>query len=115
MEEPLGRFREEAQERLTELALGILTLEQSPGAAEPLQQAFRAAHSLKGGARLAGLPEMEEVAQALEELLGALRSGQLAMSPSLGDLLLRAHDDLERMAIRRPSSSPQRGRAPASR
>src|SRR3972149_3113459 len=96
VEESLGRFRDEAQERLMELAQAILPLEQAPDVPQPVQQAFRAAPPLKGEARLAELGAVEEVAQALEELLGALRSGRLGMSASLGDLLLQAHDELER-------------------
>ncbi|HLC41954.1 MAG TPA: Hpt domain-containing protein, partial [Methylomirabilota bacterium] len=90
------RFIEEAQELLESLAESLLELERAGGAGEAIHDAFRAAHSLKGGARLAGFPQVEAVAQALEECLGQLRDGRLTFSAPLCDLLLRGVDEMKR-------------------
>jgi len=71
-------FVAEAAERLTALDAALLALE--GGAAGPdvqhhLSEAFRQAHTLKGGARAAGLPDVERIAHRLETVFERLRHG----------------------------------------
>ena len=71
-------FAAEAAERLAALDAALLALE--GGAAEPdvahhLSEAFRQAHTLKGGARAAGLPDVERVSHGLESAFERLRRG----------------------------------------
>jgi chemotaxis protein histidine kinase CheA len=74
----------EAVERLGALDAALLALEGGAGglqqppqgdAAHHLSEAFRQAHTLKGGARAAGLPEVERVAHGLESAFERLRKG----------------------------------------
>jgi two-component system chemotaxis sensor kinase CheA len=70
-------FVAEAAERLAALDAALLALE--GGASEPdshhLSEAFRQAHTLKGGARAAGLPDVERVSHGLESVFEGLRRG----------------------------------------
>jgi len=71
-------FVAEAAERLAALDAALLALE--GGAAGPdvqhhLSEAFRQAHTLKGGARAAGLPDVERIAHRLETVFERLRHG----------------------------------------
>ncbi|HTC80405.1 MAG TPA: response regulator [Acidimicrobiia bacterium] len=82
-------FVAEAVERLAALDAALLALE--GGVAEPdarglhqppqgdaahhLSEAFRQAHTLKGGARAAGLPDVERISHRLESVFERLRQG----------------------------------------
>ena len=69
-------FRMEAEERLAVLSQGLVALEGSarrPTAIEPL---MRAAHSLKGAARVVGLDAAVRVAHAMEDCLVAAQKGR---------------------------------------
>ncbi|HEV7686243.1 MAG TPA: Hpt domain-containing protein, partial [Acidimicrobiia bacterium] len=71
-------FSAEAAERLAALDAALLALEGGEGrglhqpldgeSAHHLGEAFRQAHTLKGGARAAGLPDVERVAHGLESV-----------------------------------------------
>jgi two-component system, chemotaxis family, sensor kinase CheA len=83
-------FVAEAAERLAALDTALLALEgdvvgpdarglhQPPGTDtnHHLTEAFRQAHTLKGGARAAGMPDVERVAHALESAFDRVRSGE---------------------------------------
>jgi len=86
-------FRMEAEERLAVLSQGLVALEEdaSPGAVEPL---MRAAHSIKGAARVVGLDSAVRVAHAMEDVLVAAQKGQIALPPASIDALLRGVDFL---------------------
>ncbi len=83
-------FRSEAQERLTTVSTTLLDLER---AAEPEQQqpiletVFREAHSLKGAARAVNLNDIETLCQAIENVFGALKKGEIPVSPEIFDTL----------------------------
>ena len=69
--DPYKYFRVEARELLDVLSRGLLELERS---AEPavVERLLRAAHTLKGAARVVGATEIGDVAHALEDELHAL-------------------------------------------
>ena len=93
----LATFRIEADEHLKATSAGLVELEKSPAAgryAEIVESVFREAHSLKGAARAVNLKEIESTCQPLESVLAALKSGQLAVSQPLFDLLYQTVDAL---------------------
>ncbi len=72
------------------LSNGILVLEQQPDyGCEPL---MRAAHSIKGAARIAGLDEIVQLAHAVEDFFSLLIKGQASFAASDADLLFQAVD-----------------------
>lgn len=93
--ELLATFKVEAEEHLATLDSGLLELERPGSEREALvHELFRAAHSLKGAARMVDLGEVERLAHAMEDLLGRLRDGSMEPGSRLVDLLLAATDGL---------------------
>lgn len=68
-------FREEARDHLAALEKGFLDLEAAQAEARRslIDSLFRHAHSLKSDAKVVGLGELKQAAQALEDLLDELR------------------------------------------
>jgi len=89
----LPRFTGEARDHLGRLAAGLAPLASGAGLdGETINELFRAAHTIKGSARMLKLTSIAETAHQLEEVLGALREGRTQPSPELGALLIRALD-----------------------
>jgi len=61
---------------------------------ETINTIFRSVHSIKGGAGAFGHEHLQSFAHHYESVLDDLRSGKLAMSPALLDVLLAAFDVL---------------------
>jgi two-component system sensor histidine kinase and response regulator WspE len=94
----LDLFRMEAESQGQLLVTGLLGLEQDPTAAEHLEACMRAAHSLKGAARIVGLPVGVRVAHVLEDCFVAAQQGRIAVGPEAGDRLLQGVELLMRIA-----------------
>ena len=92
MDEVLGCFLDEAREHLDAFADAVLRLERDPGAAGPVDDMFRAMHTVKGAAGFLALSGTEEVAHAAEDVLGLMRTGEARLTPGLASLLLAASD-----------------------
>ncbi len=69
-------FRTESEERLQHLDRGLLQLEQDPENQGILEELFRQAHSLKGEARMLGLPDIETIAHRFESILSRAKKGE---------------------------------------
>jgi two-component system chemotaxis sensor kinase CheA len=105
----IGKFSAEAQEHLQKLNEGVLQLERGQADADPstssgqalIADILRAAHTLKGSARMMGFKEINQVAHKLEDLLLEIKEGRLVASGPLCDLIFRALDtmDASRQAI----------------
>ncbi|MGZ2748108.1 hybrid sensor histidine kinase/response regulator [Burkholderia stagnalis] len=104
----LDLFREEAQTQAQALASGLLTLEHAPADAAALEACMRAAHSLKGAARIIDLPDGVDVAHAMEECFVAAQRGMLTLTPAHIDELLRGVDLLLRVGETDPATAVAR-------
>ncbi|WGS46611.1 hybrid sensor histidine kinase/response regulator [Burkholderia sp. JSH-S8] len=104
----LDLFREEAQTQAQALASGLLTLEHTPADAPALEACMRAAHSLKGAARIIDLPDGVDVAHAMEECFVAAQRGMLTLTPAHIDELLRGVDLLLRVGETDPATAVAR-------
>ena len=93
-------FRSEADGQVALLTEGLLALEgagvPSPAALESL---MRAAHSLKGAARIVGLDAAVRVAHALEDNFVAAQRGEFAIRSTDVDVMLKAVDLLAQIAL----------------
>jgi chemotaxis protein histidine kinase CheA/CheY-like chemotaxis protein len=96
--EALDVFREEAEEHLQQIALGIRQLETNPADAAALQSVRRATHTLKGAAGMMGFASIQQLAHSSEDLLERLVGGAMALTPEVLGLLLDASEALERLA-----------------
>jgi two-component system sensor histidine kinase and response regulator WspE len=91
-------FRDEVRTHGASLSDGLLALEQAPGAAAQIEPLMRAAHSLKGAARIVGIDLAVELAHDMEEVFVAAQAGRLQLAAPGIDLLLRASDLLAELA-----------------
>ena len=91
-------FRLEAESQTAVLSSGVLALEAGAIRPEMLEPLMRAAHSLKGAARIVGVDTAVRVAHALEDAFVAAQKGTVALGPAHGDVLLRAVDLLGQIA-----------------
>jgi two-component system sensor histidine kinase and response regulator WspE len=85
-------FRLEAESQTEALTAGLLALERDPRASDQLETCMRAAHSLKGAARIIDLDVGVALAHAMEDVLVAAQQDRVALTPALVDLLLRGAD-----------------------
>jgi len=108
----LGLYLSETQDRLRALNRSLLELETGGGDAA-LDEAFRAAHTLKGMAAAMGFQAVAEVAHALEDRLDEIRAGRLAVSRAVIDELLARADRLERENEVAIAGGPEGGAAAA--
>src|SRR4051812_29152861 len=91
-------FRLEAEGQLAALTAGLLALEEGGGDAEQLEAMMRAAHSLKGAARIVGLDPAVRVAHVMEDAFVAAQRGELRLARPQVDGLLVGVDLLTRIA-----------------
>lgn len=91
-------FRSEMESLGATLSNGLLDLEDDPADARALETLKRAAHSIKGGAKIAELEDAVRLAHAMEDAFKAVEDGRHVLTPADIDLLLGAADLLVRMA-----------------
>ncbi|WP_407315296.1 hybrid sensor histidine kinase/response regulator [Pseudomonas sp. nanlin1] len=93
----LELFGLETEAQTQVLNTGLLALERSPGDAAQLEACMRAAHSLKGAARIVGVDDGVRVAHVMEDCLVAAQERRLYLSPEHIDALLHGTDLLVRI------------------
>jgi len=90
-------FLEESLEGLDTMETGLLGLEAGEADPEIMNDIFRAAHSIKGGAGTFGFMDVSEFTHGVETLLDEMRSGDRDVTPDAVQLLLRTVDRLRAM------------------
>ncbi|MBK5300472.1 MULTISPECIES: hybrid sensor histidine kinase/response regulator [Gammaproteobacteria] len=100
----LELFSLEAEAQTLVLSAGLLALERDPTQADYLESCMRAAHSLKGAARIVGVDAGVSVAHVMEDYLVSAQEGRLYLRPEHIDALLQGTDLLMRIAT--PSNAP---------
>jgi len=88
----LALFRAEVESHAAALSEGLVTVEATGSDAAAIEPLMRAAHSIKGAARVVGLDAAVRIAHAMEDALVAAQEGRLQLAPARIDLLLRALD-----------------------
>jgi len=91
-------FRTETQNHVAILNDGLLTLEQNPASADQLDAMMRAAHSLKGAARIMGLDGAAHIAHAMEDFFVAAQKGHIRLDSGKADILFQGIDMLNRIS-----------------
>jgi len=91
-------YRIEARSQTQALVAGLLALEASPTRADHLEACMRAAHSLKGAARLVDIGAGVIVAHGMEEVFVAAQDGRTVLDRVQIDLLLEGVDLLSAIA-----------------
>ncbi|MGY4531101.1 two-component system sensor histidine kinase and response regulator WspE [Pseudomonas sp. TE3786] len=103
----LELFQLEAEAQAQVLNAGLLALERNPTQADQLEACMRAAHSLKGAARIVGVDAGVGIAHVMEDCLVSAQNGQLRLTAEHIDALLKGTDLLLRVA------KPEAGVTPA--
>jgi two-component system chemotaxis sensor kinase CheA len=94
--------RQAASELLLELERGVTPARRR----NLLNELFRQAHSMKGGARAANLPGIEQLAHAIEDLFSAAREGALELTPEICDPIYAALDAIGALASQSAAQQP---------
>ncbi|WP_443697092.1 hybrid sensor histidine kinase/response regulator [Pseudomonas sp.] len=94
----LELFSLEADAQTQVLSAGLLALERNPTQADQLEACMRAAHSLKGAARIVGVDAGVSVSHVMEDCLVSAQEGRLYLQPEHIDALLQGTDLLMRIA-----------------
>ncbi|WP_175898980.1 hybrid sensor histidine kinase/response regulator [Burkholderia vietnamiensis] len=94
----LELYREETRTQTQALSERLLVLEAREPDAAALDACMRAAHSLKGAARIVGVPPGVDIAGRMEECFVAAQAGAIALSAAHVDVLLAGVDLLLRVA-----------------
>jgi len=94
----LELFRLEAESQTAVLSAGVLAIEELERSPETVESMMRAAHSLKGAARIVGLDPAVRVAHALEDVFVAAGKGTFRVKPEHADRILAGIDFLSAIA-----------------
>ncbi|KVC73468.1 hybrid sensor histidine kinase/response regulator [Burkholderia ubonensis] len=93
----LELYREETRTQTQALSERLLALESGAPDAAALEACMRAAHSLKGAARIVGVPQGVDIAGRMEECFVAAQGGASALTTAQVDALLAGVDLLVRV------------------
>ena len=103
----LELFSLEAEAQTQVLNAGLLALERNPTQADQLEACMRAAHSLKGAARIVGVDAGVSVSHVMEDCLVSAQEGRLYLQREHIDALLQGTDLLMRIATPGNTVGPQ--------
>jgi len=92
----MGYFIEEAKDHLNMIEQGLLNLQGTMADPELVNEVFRAAHSVKGGAAMLGLHSIQKTSHRLEDYFKVLKeTPSIKPDRKLETLLLRVYDTLK--------------------
>lgn len=97
-ESMLDLFRTEVETHAAVLTESLLALEEQPGSVEHLEALMRAAHSIKGGARVVELDAAVQIAHIMEDCFVAAQKSRLTLTSDHIDILLQGVDMLTSIA-----------------
>jgi two-component system chemotaxis sensor kinase CheA len=95
MDDLIAEFLTETNESLAELDLALVKLERTPNDAATLGLIFRLVHTIKGTCGFLGLPRLEHVAHAAENVLGKVRDKELQATSAVISAVLAALDRIK--------------------
>ncbi|PRR89619.1 chemotaxis protein CheA [Bacillus atrophaeus] len=97
MNQYLDVFIDESKEHLQTCNEKLLLLEKDPSDLQIVHDIFRAAHTLKGMSATMGYTDLAHLTHQLENVLDAIRNGDIAITSSRLDVMFEALDHLEAM------------------
>ncbi|WP_232688523.1 chemotaxis protein CheA [Halobacterium zhouii] len=95
MDDYLEAFVREGEEHVTNLNNALLELEDDPEDEEAMDSIFRTAHTLKGNFGAMGFEAASDLAHAIEDLLDAMRQGDLEVTGDRMDRVFEGVDEIE--------------------
>ena len=97
MDDLLTEFLTETTESLSFLDSELVKFEQNPNDNEIISNIFRMFHTIKGTCGFLGLPRLESVAHAGEDVLGKFRDGELEVTPPAVTSILNCIDRIREL------------------
>lgn len=97
MDDLLREFLTETNENIATLDVELVNLEQNPNNPGLIDNIFRLVHTIKGTCGFLGLPRLESVAHAGENVLGKFRDGKLVVTPPAVSLILESLDRIKEL------------------
>jgi chemotaxis protein histidine kinase CheA len=91
----LGYFIEEAKDHLNTIEQGLLNLQTTIEDGEMVNEVFRAAHSVKGGAAMLGLNSIQLTSHRLEDFFKLMKESPIQADRDLETMLLQIFDGLQ--------------------
>ncbi len=95
MDDLLSEFLTETNESLDVVDVELVRFEKDPTDKAVLDNIFRLVHTVKGTCGFLGLPRLESVAHASENVLGKFRDGELKVSTEAVSLILKSIDAIK--------------------
>lgn len=95
-------FRAESDAHIPVLSQGLLALEKGQADDQAIASMMRAAHSIKGAARIVGIDAAVRVAHVMEDCFTAAKGTRSILSSDAVDLLLGGVDALQRICALQP-------------
>ncbi|WP_169568113.1 chemotaxis protein CheW [Sneathiella limimaris] len=92
MDDLLSEFLTETNENIGIVDAALVALEQNPDDPSQIDNIFRLVHTIKGTCGFLGLPRLEAVAHAGENVLGKIRDNELTVTPDVVTIILEAMD-----------------------
>jgi two-component system chemotaxis sensor kinase CheA len=89
----IDTFLQEAEDLLAEIDEAALALSEGE-TSEIINRIFRAFHTIKGSSGMCGLTAVADFTHHIETLLDKVRSGEIASTPELADLVLAGRDQV---------------------
>ncbi|MBN2618823.1 MAG: chemotaxis protein CheA [Spirochaetales bacterium] len=103
-------FIQEADENLQVLESLIIYIEENPDDNTKINDAFRAMHSIKGGAGLAGFTHMKDFTHIVEDLFESIRNGSIKIEKEVISVILNSMDIIRVMLENiKNNESPEKG------
>src|SRR5690554_9321 len=104
--ELIGIFLEEAYDLINSTGSALHTWSEDPSNRSVAAELQRDVHTLKGGARMAGVEAIGDLTHVLEDLFEKVAEGQLEASSAMIDLLFACHDRLAQMVEQVATQKP---------
>ncbi|MFN2360905.1 MAG: Hpt domain-containing protein [Marinobacter sp.] len=104
--ELVGIFLEEAYDLINSTGSALHTWSEDTSNREVAAELQRDVHTLKGGARMAGVDAIGDLTHVLEDLFEKVAEGQLSASDDMNDLLFACHDRLAQMVEQVATQKP---------
>ncbi|MBW4934851.1 Hpt domain-containing protein [Marinobacter sp. F4206] len=104
--ELVGIFLEEAYDLINSTGSALHSWSEDPSDRAVAAELQRDVHTLKGGARMAGVEAIGDLTHVLEDLFEKVAEGQLDASDDMNDLLFACHDRLAQMVEQVATQKP---------
>lgn len=101
----IDTFLQEAEDLLAEIDEAALALSEGD-TSETIHRIFRAFHTIKGSSGMCGLTSVADFTHHIETLLDKVRSGAIAATPKLADIVLAGRDQVRAIIAAEQGGDP---------